>query len=373
MKIIFNKHFFDLVILLAFHVFLFGCINHQTKISTPSEVVKLDSVKVEYAKGFEINYRENEIYLQTKSVGNNEHFSDTFKLKTSFDSIKNQFVYENIPNYFVCQSSTHLAYFDVLNTLEKVKGVCGLAYLNDKNILDKLVHVQEICTDEKTNYEVLKSINPDVFLIYPFDTEGKNIYNKDNIKTLFIAEYLETNALARLEWIKLFGLLTNKVHEANTYFNETVATYNQIKNSNSINKKFILNLPYKDAWYMPSSNSLIVNLFEDAGISYFYENDASTENVLRPTEQIWSDGITADYWIIMAGRNENYSLRDLISEEPIYAEFKSVKEKNVIFCNTTTSNYFVQGVVEPHVMLKDILFATKQIQNHVPVYFKRLE
>ena len=124
---------------------------------------------------------------------------------------------------------------------------------------------------------------------------------------------------------------------------------------------------------MPSSNSMIVKLIEDAGLTYYYEDEELTENLLRPTEEVWSQGTEAEYWIIIATRQGDYTLEDLINEEPVYAEFKSVKEGKVIFCNTATTDYFSMGVLEPHIMLKDLLYAAGHLSDHTPKYFHILK
>ena len=43
------------------------------------------------------------------------------------------------------------------------------------------------------------------------------------------------------------------------------------------------------------------------------------------------------------------------------------------FCNTAFSEYFTNGIVEPHIMLLDLHYCTGKIKNHTPKYFKILE
>lgn len=124
---------------------------------------------------------------------------------------------------------------------------------------------------------------------------------------------------------------------------------------------------------MPSANSLIVKLIEESGLTYYYPNSGSTENDIHSTEEVWNDAVYADYWIIMAIRPPGYSMADLLAEEPAYSKFKAVRDGQVIMCNTATSNYFSRGVIEPHVMLKDLMHAIGYMPEHEPVYFFKLE
>lgn len=355
-----------------------ACIQHKSQDEVPRVVDVSDSVRVQYAEGFEVNYTGNFIQIISHSISNNSPFADTLELptvKVVEDLAGDNVLFGPVEN-IACQSSTHAAFLSALNSLDRVAGLCGMQYVQNSAINSDLEknEVMEICAAEQVAIEVLQKINTDLFLIYPFETDGKAKYDAAGIRTFFIAEYLEQTALARLEWIKLVGLIIGKSKEANSYFEKVKAEYlSVVSKSKKANSKFILNLPYKESWFMPSANSMIVNLIEDAGLSYYYPSSGITENETHSTESVWNDAMFADYWIIMASRPADFSLADLLAEEPVYKEFLSVKKNQVIFCNTATSDYFVQGVVEPQIILKDILFATNQLTGHHPKYFNILK
>ncbi len=360
------------VILLLF--FLNACVRHKTSIENIQALELSDSVLVKYAEGFEVRYEYGGVTITTHSIASNAPFADSVFIVTNPEAdISTKF--HALPaglDAISCQSSTHVAFLNALNQVDLVEGLCGMEYVQNSQISSALAenNVAEICAAEQVDIEVLQKINTDLFLIYPFETEGKAKYDGAGIRTLFIAEYLEQNALARLEWIKLFGLITGKSKEANAYFDDAETEYlSLISKSKKANSNFILNLPYKESWFMPSANSMIVNLIEDAGLTYYYPSSGITENETRSTEAVWNDAMFAEYWIIMASRPADFSLADLLAEEPVYKEFLSVKKNQVIFCNTATSDYFVQGVVEPQIILKDILLATGQLSDHLPKYF----
>jgi iron complex transport system substrate-binding protein len=367
------------IILLTISVFiLHACVQHQSAAESNQVFEISDSIKVEYAEGFEVRYEYGGLTITTHSIASNAPFADSVFILTNPEtdiSLKFHALPAGI-DAISCQSSTHVAFLNALNEVELVAGLCGMEYVQNSQINEALKenNVAEICSAEQVDLEVLQKINTDLFLIYPFETEGKTKYDGAGIRTFFIAEYLEQTALARLEWIKLFGLITGKSKEANAYFEKAEAEYlSLITATKKVNSKFILNLPYKESWFMPSANSMIVNLIEDAGLTYYYPSSGITENETRSTEAVWNDAMFAEYWIIMASRPVDFSLADLLAEEPVYKEFLSVKKNQVIFCNTATSDYFVQGVVEPQIILKDILFATGQVSNHQPKYFSLLK
>jgi iron complex transport system substrate-binding protein len=241
------------------------------------------------------------------------------------------------------------------------------------SILEKN-EIKELCLTESVQIESLLDCNPELFFNYPFGKTEQKGFAENGVQTLYIAEYLEQTQLARLEWIKLFGLLFNKVEEANAYFERVEDNYLSLRQkSQSTNKKFIMNLPFGDSWFMPSSKSVGVEVIRDAGLDYYYQREEGTENQIHTQEQVWNDGIYADYWVIIADRPVGYGLEDLLAEREVYAEFKAVKEQQVIMCNIAEVDYFASGVVEPDVLLRDMLFHTHQISDHQPKYFFRLE
>jgi iron complex transport system substrate-binding protein len=354
-----------------------SCIQHHSENESAEIFSVTDSVRLNYAEGFVVNYKSGWIEIIARSIDGNSFFSDSLYILSNDNgnNLSENRILKAAPEILACQSSTHLAFIDALDHLEKVRGICGLEYIPEGDLKQELIKnkVEEICNSEAVNMEVLQKVRPDLFLIYPFETDGKDKYESAGIHTFFIAEYLEKSALARLEWIKLFGLILNKTKEANVFFERAENEYLDLKStSKNDSLTFILNLPYKDSWFMPSASSLLVKLIEDAGLNYYYAASGSTENDVHATEEVWNDGMIADYWIIIAGRPQNFSLNDLTSEQSVYGEFKSVKNKNVLFCNSSTTDYFTKGVLEPQVILKDLLFAVGAVTDHKPVYFQRL-
>lgn len=367
-------------IAIVFTVFLIcvSCIRHKEK-STNIESINFveTAVDIQYAKGFEVSYHPGYIKLITKSIQSNHPFRDSLFVITK-ENIKIDPALKSIyvnDLKLACQSSTYLAYINQLRAIEQVNALCGIQYVNNDSIKQELLQqdVIELCQTDQVQAEALFKANPDLFLIYPFGSIQDLNYDKRGIPTLLIGEYLEETQLARLEWIKLFGILLNRVEEANQYFDRVAADYQRLKSDKLIeNNSFIMNLPFQDQWFMPSSSSVGVQLIEDAGLTYFYQDDLGTENQIHTKEAVWDAGTQVDYWIIITRRDDELTLAKLIEEEPVYQTFKSVKNNKVLYCNTAKVDYFAKGTIEPDVILKDLLFLTGQIENHTPVYFELL-
>jgi len=360
-------------IYLGFVLLFVSCINHSTEEVEVAAEESEEQITVMYAEGFTVTYTADYIKLVTQSISDNEDFKDSlYILKTTNVPKGDVKIVSGAENKLACQSSTYLAFLGALDELNNVRALCGTQYVQDSTVQAVLTanNTAELCLGESIQTEAILGAQTDLFLIYPFGDDRSEEFAKMGIKTLLIAEYLETSQLARLEWIKVFGLITGKVAEANAYFAAAEANYLNLKeNARNQDKNFIMNLPFQDSWFMPSPNSVGVELIKDAGLTYFYSQGSGTENQLHTKEEVWNDGVESDYWVIAARRPAEFTLKDLLEEEPVYKEFKSVKNNQVIFCNTATVDYFAQGVIEPDVILKDLLFATGQISDHEPKYF----
>jgi iron complex transport system substrate-binding protein len=367
------------VITLANLLLFFACIQHDAqKNNTKNNLNDPAVLSVEFAKGFKLIYRDGYVKILTHSFGENAPFADSIYLRYSptANIPSGAKIIEGKVDRFACQSTTHLSFINELNAVKSIRGVCGLNFIVDQNLKKLLVknNVQEICQGEQLVTEALLMSEAQLYTIYPFGSLKDDLPTQGLIPTLFIGEYLEETQLARLEWIKLFGLLIGESELAEAYFNEVKLNYDGLKNEcDSTEKTFLMNVPYKDIWYMPSSQSVGVELIEDAGINYIYANQPGTENLTLSNEKVWNDGLNADYWFIIAERPIHFSLADLIQEQSVYAEFKSVQNGNVFLCNTAEVDYFAQGTIEPDVILKDIQWAVGQRESYQPKYFRQLK
>jgi cobalamin transport system substrate-binding protein len=366
------------IIYSVFLLSFFSCIQHGNELNEVEYFEKSDNTfEVKYAKGFSFEQEENFFKIITKSHSGNSDFKDVVygfyndevKISKDFKVLNNKVV------SLCCQSSTHLSFLDYLGFLDKVTGLCGVEYVQNKHFKTALETngTKELCVGEKTQLEELISQNPDIYFVYPFAAEEIEKLEDRGIKTLMIAEYLEEDPLARLEWIKVFGVMFGEYEKANNYFENTVDVYNSYKEPPlTDDNQFILNLPFGDTWDAPSSNSLLVQLCNDAGLQYYFNGEKGTENEIHSKEKMWVVGAEVPYWIIIANREEDFTLADLIAEDEVYSTFRSVKEGKVIFCNTSTSDYFTYGIIQPDNMLYELSLAIQGKDKEDAQFFKLL-
>jgi len=336
-----------------------ACVNHQKKDVQNTFVFKRDtSFHVEYAKAFSLDYSNpNYTKINISSIGNYS-FNDSLFIPHSknYNYGKRKLIKHKYQSVAL-QSATYIPYLELLSKGTLIKALSGINYINSPKVKHLITEndIIEISSNGQVILEKLLKVNPDLFFIYPFELESNTKYAEKGIETLIIDEYQETTPLARLEWLKLFGIIFNDYKKSEHIFNQIKNEYNQLIQPLDTQKTCFFNLPYKDNWDMPSGNSITANLAKNAGLNYIHQHEFSGDNIVLSPENVWHEAINTNYWIIIASRPANYSMKDLLQEEAIYKDFEAVKKQNVIFCNTTTTEYFTSGGVEPHIMLSNLI------------------
>lgn len=268
----------------------------------------------------------------------------------------------------ICMSSSHVAFLTSLNEEKKIKGISGTYYINNKRVKDLIEQgeILDIGSEELPNYERIISLKPDIVIAYGV-TGNSNSYiaklQQYGIKVLTIGEYLENNPLGKFEYIKLFGLLTDKKREADSIFNEGCTKYTNLKEhiaqniDSSRRTKVLINLPYKGIWMISGEKNYINNLINDAGGTILGARKDIANSTQASFEEIYSIALQADVWL---HTNMTNTLKDLEKENPLFKNFKPFKQKK-IYNNTLIvtpdggSAFWESGVIEPHVILNDLV------------------
>jgi iron complex transport system substrate-binding protein len=348
-----------IVLILATIICLSSCVNHQKKDEQDTFVFKRDtSFHIKYANAFNIDYSNpNFTKINITSIGTYIFEDSIFIPHTENYNYSNRKLIKKNYQSLALQSATYIAYLETLGKDTLIKALSGVEYITSPKIKQLITknNIVEISSNGKVILEKLLKVNPDLFFIYPFELESNTKFAEQGIETLIIDEYQEITPLARLEWLKLFGIIFSEYPKSEKIFNQIEKEYNNLRQPLDTQKTCFFNLPYKDSWAMPSGSSITANLAKDASLNYIYQQALSRDNIILSPENVWHDAIDANFWIIIASRPANYSMNDLLQEEAIYKDFISVKKQNVIFCNTTTTEYFTSGAVEPHIMLSNLI------------------
>ena len=286
----------------------------------------------------------------------------------------------------VCMSTTHIAMISKLGFTSTISAVSGPRYVSDRELLKRISDgkVADVGYDSNLNSELIASLDPDVVLVYGVGAESAGYLSKirdSGIPLLYISDYLETDPLARSEWIKVFGLLYNREDEANSIFEDIAGEYEvirqEIAGKTDTLPIVMTGLPYKDTWFISPGNSYLGKLISDAGGKYLWRERESASAIPMSLENVYVKAIGADIWI-NPGSAE--ALDDIVSVDGRLGDLKPVKRGRV-FNNDVRqvpgggNAFWESGVLEPHVLLLDLVsvFHPEMMPGYIPCYYRRLE
>jgi iron complex transport system substrate-binding protein len=286
----------------------------------------------------------------------------------------------------VCMSTTHIAMISALGTENTISGVSGIGFIYSAN-LNKNIEKRQIADvgyESSLNKELILKLSPDLIMMYGIGSESVGYVSKVKelgIKVIFNADYLETDPLSKMEWIKVFGALYCKEKLADSIYDSEVDNYNKLKSYISRNityrPKVLLGLPYKDTWYVSPGNSFASKLIEDAGGDYLWKNTESSVSMPYGIENVYLTALNADFWLNTGSARDKseISLADQrLSDLPCFRKGNLFNNNNRMTVNGG-NDYWESGSVYPHLILKDIatilhpeLFNDKELFFYHKIY-----
>lgn len=355
--------------------------------ATNTSVLEIEEdYKPQYAKGFEIlKPRSNDgkiIKIKNPWQGA-QNIESSIYITSNESNVPKSFegqILAKIPNRIICTSTSHIAILDALGATKKIVGVSGKNYISNKYICENNDKIVDIGYDGNINYELLIASKPDLVLL--FGVNGANSMESRlkelNIPFMYIGEYLEESPLGKSEWLIPISELVGETEKGKQIFDEISNKYNTLKNTvdkDSYHPLVMLNVPYGDSWFMPSSTSYAAQLIEDAGGEYIYQKDTSNQSKAIDIEEAYTLVSKSDYWLNVGMIN---NLTELTNLYPKFSNVSSVKNKKV-YNNTKRNNanggndYWESGIVHPDLILNDLIQILHSEKSNNLYYYKQLE
>lgn len=280
----------------------------------------------------------------------------------------------------VIYSSVHCSLINQLGAFSSIGGVCDLQYI-------KLPEVQEGCRNGSIvdagngmnpDIEKIIDMHPDGILLSPFENSGGyGRIEKLNVPIIECADYMETSALGRAEWMRFYGLLFGKTQQADVLFAEVEKEYNALKELVAVLSSapsVISELKNGSAWYIPGGKSTSARLYADAGANYVFAYDEHSGSVPLAFETVFDKGENADFWLIKYNQATDKTYKELQKDYAPYAGFRAFKEKNIYACNTNNVPLYEEFPFHPEWLLKDLIkiFHPSLLEDHQLRYFTKL-
>ena len=281
----------------------------------------------------------------------------------------------------VIYSSVHCSLWSELDELKGIGGVCGLEYI-------KLPQIQEGCRNGSIvnvgnsmnpDIERIIDLRPDAILLSPFENSGGyGRVGKLNIPIIECADYMETSALGRAEWMRLYGLLLGKEAQADSLFagieKEYLTLTQQVKSQNLKRPTVISEMKNSSAWYIPGGNSTMGRLYQDAGADYVFASLSNSGSVPLAFETVFDRGGNADIWLIKYNQPQDKTYSELERDYAPYARFKAFQDRKIYGCNTNHVPFYEESPFHPELLLKDLIkiFHPELLPDYDLKYFSNL-
>lgn len=285
----------------------------------------------------------------------------------------------------VCLSTTHLAMLEELGEIQTVCGISGEQLVNHPDILTGLRQgtIKDVGYGESLNYEVIIGLQPD--LVFAYGVEGDiaqtvKRLEETGIPLILVSEYLETHPLAKSEWILFISAFFGKLDLARKIVDSINCAYEELASRmKDVQEKprVFSGLPWKNTWYVPGGASFAAKLIHDAGGSYVWASDTSTEALPLDIERVYQQCLEADIWI---NPGAAASLENIKSLDPRLTGLKAYQTGKV-FNNSRRMNetggndYWESGTVKPHIILRDLvhIFHADSLPGHKFHFYRKLK
>lgn len=369
-------------------IILFCCCRHEKKGHIHDHLTDNLSVSVKYAKGFDLtnqgSFQTLTIYNPWQKAKNISYRYHLCTSDTSIDDPAKETVIKVPVKKVICLSTTHIGFIEYVEELESIAGLSGSRYVSNPYLLDQINqgNVYDIGYDEGINYELILKLQPDLVIAYGVsgnETGFSEKLKELGIQVLFVAEYLEENPVAKMEWVKVFAALYHKENEVSEKYDSAVDRYySLVRKVSGLRHRptVLLGLPWRGTWYISGGDSYIAQLISDAGGDYLWSNSRFRDSKPMSLETIFSKAYEAEFWLntgVAGSISEILDIDERFESLVCIRNGKVYNNNNLI--NTQGGNeYFEKGVVEPDVILADLItiLHPEILPSHQLKYYQRL-
>lgn len=369
-----------LLILLGFAFWMVAC-TPSGKQTSSKEALSSDSIQ--YAQGFTVQRFDTYIMVEVRDPWDSTRLLQRYLLVDRTKSVPGRLPKGTIVKVpvkdIVIYTSVHAAIIDQLHETDKVIGVCEPRYMDTPAIQEGIQagRIADLGEATSPNIEKMIEIGAELVIASPFQNSSYGPVEKIGIPIIEGADYMEAFPLGRTEWIRFYGLLFGKEEMADSIFKETEQAYLSLKDltANIDNRPTVLSeKKFGSSWYVPSGDSYMAHLIEDAGADYMFKDLPGAGSTPLAFETVFDKAIHADIWLVKYNQSSEMTYNDLRSEYTPYENFDAFKKKRIYTCNTGAVPYYEEFPIHPEYLLKDLIwiFHPELVFGYSPRYFREM-
>ena len=176
-------------------------------------------------------------------------------------------------------STSHCQLLEYLHLQDRIVGVCDLQYILIPDIQQRVKSGKIVDCGNSMSPDVEKiiALRPDAIIISPYEgNTALTQLSRVGIPIIQAADYMETSALGRAEWMRYYGRLFDCGQRADSLFHVVDSTYQGLRHYAArlpLGKSILTERMAGNVWFMPGGKSTIAALIHDANGRYAFSDD----------------------------------------------------------------------------------------------------
>lgn len=260
-------------------------------------------------------------------------------------------------------STTHLPLLSDLQRLDVLTGVADARYIAGDAVRERIRQGKTVEYSPGTlNPEFIISRMPSLVMDSGSSDPGYAAVRAAGIPVVSNAEWLETTALGRAEWLKFLALFLNEEAAAESIF-QTVeqryrATAERVRAVPQDSRvKVMTGGASRGSFAIAGGRSYVASLIRDAGGDYVWADNPDTSFTMIDIEAQIDRAADADVWI---NGGDWKTLEDMLGDDPRYVRFKPYRTGRIWLYDRRVeaggaNDYWSRGVTRPDLILEDLI------------------
>ena len=280
----------------------------------------------------------------------------------------------------VAGSSVHAALAYELGAGGQLAGMCDANFVVRKDLRQALAdgRLRDMGSGVQPDAERMLHNGIDGVLISPYENAQYGPIAQTGIPLIECADYMETTALGRAEWMKFYGLLFGCPEQADSLFAEVERNYLALcrKAARATSRpRVLVDCQVGGTWYVPGGSSTIGTLLRDAGADYLIADNTASGSLPYNFEQVYARGADADVWIIRYGSASNLTRAQLGRDFAPNRRLRPWRENRIYLCNVSLRPYYEDTAFFPDRQLRDLvqIFHPELAAGTMLQYYEKME
>lgn len=266
-----------------------------------------------------------------------------------FDGSRDTLIISRPLSRLIVMSTSHIGFLRAIGGEDAIVGVSGAEYVYDSTVRARIGEgrILDIGYDASPDYEKIMALKPELVLTYsvsPVKSQFLTKLESLGIRSFTVNEHLESHPLARASYVRLFGALTGNMSTADSVLAVVSKNYQALRDSvralmtvpgegpqsadaeqRICARKILVNIPYKDQWFIPGQENYLSHLVRDAGGEILGSEPGTSISGQISVERAYSLSKEASLWLNVGWCR---TLDQLLSVNPLFGDFLMNIQKN---------------------------------------------